>query len=192
MAFSFLLLLGAAFLIGSTWALFRRSRRNILLQRLHASGRRVSGARTPPRSLSPEKKPEITPEVDYSTSFPPSRRSALAEILKDDELDEPTEDWANEILEMDRSYRSAFETSRLPCGISVKEIKALGDFPDYATLSGVPLPAPYPEFDIAKALPRPYRPFRWPYHQTMCKLFALKEVYRYHLLIKPSPHQDAA
>lgn len=169
MAFSLLLLLGAAFIVGSTFAFFRRTRRNILLQRLYVGGRRVSGARTPPRSLSPSKKPEISPETDYSTTFPPSRRSALASILKDDELDEPAEDWTNKILPTETSYLDANETSRLPSGISIKEIKALGDFPDYATLSGVPLPAPYPEFDIARALPRPYRPFRWPYHQTMCK-----------------------
>ena len=49
------------------------------------------------------------------------------------------------------------------------EIKALGDFPDYEALSGVPLPEPYKEFDIKTALPRPYRPFRWQYHQTMCE-----------------------
>jgi len=30
------------------------------------------------------------------------------------------------------------------------------------------LPEPYGGFDPAKALPRPYRPFRWAYHQTMC------------------------
>jgi hypothetical protein len=56
-----------------------------------------------------------------------------------------------------------------PCEFSTEEIKALGDFPDYVTLSGVPLPEAYPEFDINKAKPRPYRPFRWNYHQTMCK-----------------------
>lgn len=60
------------------------------------------------------------------------------------------------------------------CGFSVDEIKALEDFPDYAELSGVSLPTPYPEFDIEKALPRPYRPFRWAYHQTICK-FNLQE-----------------
>ncbi|EIW85389.1 hypothetical protein CONPUDRAFT_150201 [Coniophora puteana RWD-64-598 SS2] len=39
--------------------------------------------------------------------------------------------------------------------------------PDYAKLSGVPLPKPLPNFDYTKAKPRPYRPFRWEYHQTM-------------------------
>lgn len=28
-------------------------------------------------------------------------------------------------------------------------------------------PKPYPTFSITTAKPRPYRPFRWPYHQTM-------------------------
>jgi hypothetical protein len=55
-------------------------------------------------------------------------------------------------------------TSRAPA-----EIAEYGDFPDYASLSGVPLPSEYKGFDITKALPRPYRPFRWVYHQTMCK-----------------------
>jgi hypothetical protein len=43
------------------------------------------------------------------------------------------------------------------------------DFTDYFALTGVPPPKPLPDFDIDKALPRPYRPFRWKYHQTMCK-----------------------
>ncbi|EUC37229.1 hypothetical protein COCCADRAFT_86138 [Bipolaris zeicola 26-R-13] len=167
MPFNLLLLLGAAFLVGSALALLRRSRRTILLERLRAGGRRVSGARTPPRSLSPSQKTEIPLEVDYSDSFPPSRRSTLVGILKDEELDEPTEDWTKNMLPIETSYSKADDTKRLPCGFSVKEIKALGNFPDYATLSGVPLPNPCPEFDINKALPRPYRPFRWPYHQTM-------------------------
>ncbi|KAG6816735.1 hypothetical protein H0H87_003435 [Tephrocybe sp. NHM501043] len=39
--------------------------------------------------------------------------------------------------------------------------------PDYARLSGVPLPRPLLNFDIKAAKARPYRPFRWNYHQTM-------------------------
>lgn len=38
--------------------------------------------------------------------------------------------------------------------------------PDYAALTGVPLPQPL-EIDISQSKPRPYRPFRWQYHQTM-------------------------
>lgn len=59
-----------------------------------------------------------------------------------------------------------------PTGFTPKtaaEVKALGLYPDYEKLSGVPWPAPYEGFVLEKALPRPYRPFRWAYHQTMCK-----------------------
>jgi hypothetical protein len=61
-----------------------------------------------------------------------------------------------------------------PCGLSMKEIKALENFPDYTKFSGVPLPKPYPKFNIRKALPRPYRPIRWGYHQTMCTCYRRK------------------
>jgi hypothetical protein len=44
-------------------------------------------------------------------------------------------------------------------------------FPDYASLSGIPLPKAYLGFNITRALPRPYRPFRWVYHQTMCMYY---------------------
>ncbi|KAH7914672.1 hypothetical protein BJ138DRAFT_999554 [Hygrophoropsis aurantiaca] len=49
-----------------------------------------------------------------------------------------------------------------------KTSQVLGrDLPDYAQLSGFPAPRPIPNFDITNAKPRPYRPFRWEYHQTM-------------------------
>ena len=71
------------------------------------------------------------------------------------------------------SRRNTFEVTAddvsSPVARTKEEIEALGDFPDYAALSGVRLPKPYPEFDIKTAKPRPYRPFRWAYHQTMCK-----------------------
>ncbi|KAJ3741902.1 hypothetical protein DFH05DRAFT_262291 [Lentinula detonsa] len=38
---------------------------------------------------------------------------------------------------------------------------------DYFRISGVPPPNPLPDFDVDKAKARPYRPFRWTYHQTM-------------------------
>ena len=72
---------------------------------------------------------------------------------------------------MTQDYRKCQEERYTPTGLSVAEVKALGDFPDYAALSGVPLPRAYgEEFDVDKALARPYRPFRWAYHQTMCML----------------------
>ncbi|KAG6331525.1 hypothetical protein ID866_7560 [Astraeus odoratus] len=39
--------------------------------------------------------------------------------------------------------------------------------PDYTKLTGVPAPQPLYDFDIDGAKPRPYRPFRWEYHQNM-------------------------
>lgn len=171
MAINLLLLLGLAFILSSAFLLKQRGRRNILFQQLRNGGRRVSGAKTPPRSLSPEKKAVATTYIGYSDTFPPSRRFALTEVVEKDESEGPASDWQKKILPMKTSYLDADDSTFLPCGFSVKEIKALGDFPDYATLSGVPLPNPYPEFDIKKALPRPYRPFRWSYHQTMCTSF---------------------
>ncbi|KAH0830382.1 hypothetical protein J3R83DRAFT_1776 [Lanmaoa asiatica] len=41
--------------------------------------------------------------------------------------------------------------------------------PDYSKLTGFPSPKPIYQFDIDSAKPRPYRPFRWEYHQTMCQ-----------------------
>lgn len=40
---------------------------------------------------------------------------------------------------------------------------------DYFILSGVPRPKPLPHFDTDQAIARPYRPFRWEYHQNMCQ-----------------------
>ncbi|OJA18513.1 hypothetical protein AZE42_08719 [Rhizopogon vesiculosus] len=39
--------------------------------------------------------------------------------------------------------------------------------PDFAQLTGFPHPKPVHILDIAHARPRPYRPFRWEYHQNM-------------------------
>ena len=57
-----------------------------------------------------------------------------------------------------------------PTGFSTQDIKTLGRFPDYSLLSGVRHPQPCPpEFDIKRAIFRPFRPFRWQYHQHMGK-----------------------
>lgn len=171
-----LLLLGAVFVVSSAFLILHRGRREIILDRLHISRRRVSGAKTPPRSLSPEKEQLVNSEPGYSDTFPPSRRFTLAETnvpsalgTAPEKLIESRPRWSENLLPMKKSYVEADGSMYTPCEFSVREIKALGDFPDYATLSGVPLPKPYLDFDINKALPRPYRPFRWAYHQTMCK-----------------------
>lgn len=153
--------------------------REVVVQRLRLRRRRPSSAQTPPRSLSPEKKARSSDAAkanEYANVFPPSPRDALLRIVKympakqRQELGDLSFDqqhFERSLLSFEEDYRKA-EQSRYVCsGFSVREIKALGDFPDYSALSGVPLPQAYNEFDIDKALPRPYRPFRWAYHQTM-------------------------
>ncbi|KAF2993737.1 hypothetical protein E8E13_000294 [Curvularia kusanoi] len=163
-----LLPLGAAFVLSSlVLFLLQSDRRDVILERFHLKKRRASTSRTPPRSLSPEKRrrtQSVSEVADYTTTLPPSRRFALAEAGLQTTYEEAS---PNRMLPLRTSYTEAADDCHTPCGFSVAEIKALGDFPDYAALSGVPLPAPYTNFDIQKAQPRPYRPFRWAYHQTM-------------------------
>ncbi|PHH63335.1 hypothetical protein CDD80_1233 [Ophiocordyceps camponoti-rufipedis] len=72
------------------------------------------------------------------------------------------------ILGLEDDYRLADASVRLRSGFTVGQVRALGAFPDYAKLSGVPLPSPVSaSFRIEDAAPRPFRPLRWPYHQTM-------------------------
>jgi hypothetical protein len=152
---------------------FDRSQRRKMWPRIIFRSRKTSTAGTPPRSISPDKKPVIgsVSQVNYADVLPPQRRQALAALSESlaqlKEIDEA--EVRQFILPMTMDYRNCQEERYTPTGFSTEEIKKLGDFPDYAALSGVPLPQPYHEFVIDKALPRPYRPFRWAYHQTMCK-----------------------
>ncbi|KAF1964191.1 hypothetical protein BU23DRAFT_71934 [Bimuria novae-zelandiae CBS 107.79] len=168
-----LALLGAVFVASSVIVfLLKKSRRDVILARLHVQRRRISGAKTPPRSLSPGKD-YTNPPPDYSAVYPPSRKIALADIpgfaeklgKSQGALIASAE--KKGCIPFTIELHDAKKTMITPCEFTVEEIEALGDFPDYATLSGIPLPEPYRDFDIQKAKPRPYRPFRWPYHQTM-------------------------
>ena len=147
---------------------------------LVAQGRRISTSKTPPRSVSPERKePTNVPSpVDYKNMFPPSCRETLANIgatlphergakLEGKELNQV--EFQKGLIPFAADYRECGPSFYSPTELSVEEIKALGDFPDYAELSGVPLPEAYQEFKIETALSRPYRPLRWAYHQTMCR-----------------------
>jgi hypothetical protein len=169
-----LLPLGAAFVISCvTLLLVRSERRDIILERFSLQRRRDSTCKTPPRSLSPVKqRSQSLSENDYSTTLPPSRRPSLVDLDLGmtfgqqgaaSHLHTP-----NRMLPINSSYLDVNNDLYTPCGFSIAEVKALGNFPDYAALSGVSLPEPYHDFNIEKALPRPYRPFRWAYHQTMC------------------------
>lgn len=141
---------------------FTRSNTGGYLNQLGLRSRRASTAGTPPREIPSEKSP------NHADVLPPQGREALARVKRDAKTVEEQQ-VKERALPMKMNYRTCSETKYTPTGFSVEEVKALGDFPDYAELSGVPLPAAYPEFEIDKALPRPYRPFRWAYHQTMCR-----------------------
>ncbi|KAK3069184.1 hypothetical protein LTR53_012679 [Teratosphaeriaceae sp. CCFEE 6253] len=172
---------GLAFLVCSVALLIINKRqRQIVLARFRLRRSRTSGSLTPPRSLSPEK-PGLSPvetssTPDFSDVFPPSRRHVLKD-LPPNALRGPGE--SAEVLsaqapDYSRLVPSCEVVNTTTCpdhvtatGFTVSEIQRLGDFPDYAALSGIPLPDPYHGFDINKAIPRPYRPFRWAYHQTM-------------------------
>lgn len=149
-----------------------------LIRRLVIRGRRASTANTPPRSLSPWK-PIVGDDLAYVDSFPPLRRGVLSELREygSDEkgewldADMNEDDIRNAMLPFTANYNECVERKFTATGFSIEEIKALGDFSNYAELSGVPLPSRYDSFDIDKAVARPYRPFRWNYHQTMCMSF---------------------
>lgn len=178
-----LLWIGVALCLGAvTYLSLSQRQRDVVFRRLRLRGRRTSSAGTPPRSLSPDKKePNNTPpkSTEYVTAFPPSIRDTLEEVVAslpeaqrkaagDLEFDEQS--WSDAVLRFDEDFRKCDPNKYVFTGVKVQEVRALGDFPDYSTLSGVPLPEAYPEHDIDKAFPRPYRPFRWTYHQTMCEL----------------------
>lgn len=133
-----------------------------------------------PVTLSLEKQPLSKPLASYisdlAAAFPPSQRDQLKEVAlalplaqqkRLRNLNFTQQKLERSLLRFDDDYNNADGSKYLCSGFSIQEIKALGDFPDYSTLSGVPMPKPYLDFNIDKAKARPYRPFRWPYHQTM-------------------------
>lgn len=121
-------------------------------------------------SLKPRKSSPPTRQAKEGMTqvLPPSRRFALPDTIRSTSSHESEDTVLQNQIDLAADFKPFEPTRFTPTGFSVREIQQLGDFPDYATLSGVPLPSSYPEFDIDKALPRPYRPFRWNYHQTMC------------------------
>ncbi|KAF2763866.1 hypothetical protein EJ03DRAFT_283259 [Teratosphaeria nubilosa] len=114
-----------------------------------------------------------SPAADYSLTFPPDRRHALAGLPLQgcgesaDELSQRAPNYRKRVPICSKADAADLGDHVTATGFTVNEIKRLGDFPDYAALSGIPLPQAYKAFDISIALPRPYRPLRWAYHQTM-------------------------
>jgi hypothetical protein len=183
MASLYLYILGIAFAIVTvSYFALNHKQRALLLSRFGLD-RQHRSPWAPQESPSPAKRELFEKHAlpigqEYKDTFPPSRRPALAELTDNrfsvggksgkglSELPHKTD----KSLPDDRNVLAPqYKKYTTPTGFTVEEIKALGNFPDYATLSGVPLPTPYTGFDIKTAMSRPYRPFRWPYHQTMCK-----------------------
>ncbi|KAL8670457.1 MAG: hypothetical protein Q9168_005017 [Polycauliona sp. 1 TL-2023] len=164
-----------------SFLLLSKSQQKVLFDRIFSwtslisPHRPTSSSVTPPRSLSPNKKPpaNVPPPADYKDIFPPWRRESLTIARKDKCLEVPSEIPESVVREGLIPFKADFRTCKsptttyTPMGISLAEVASLGDFTDYAELSGVPLPEPYQDFNIETALPRPYRPLRWGYHQTM-------------------------
>ncbi|KAJ3528816.1 hypothetical protein NM208_g10034 [Fusarium decemcellulare] len=129
------------------------------------------------KAFSPSRWPSSPPpepvkksaSADYTKAYPPSQRHVLPEIspVFSSSANVDLSVSPKPLLQLDEDYRLASPTKYNFTGFSVSEIRQLGDFPDYAKLSGVPLPSPLKNFNVETALPRPYRPFRWAYHQTM-------------------------
>ena len=146
---------------------YRNWRQGILKHRRRAS------IVTPPRSLSPEKGSRESaavapPSPGYKESFPPSGRENLVKVLRDATPFLNENEFYKSLIPFTSSYWECGPSTFTPTGISIAEVKALGDFPDYAVLADVPLPNVYEGFKLDQAIARPYRPFRWAYHQTMC------------------------
>lgn len=177
-----LIALGALFVASAAAILvFDGKQRDVVFRRFDIRRRRATGSLTPPRSLSPEKQGlpsnKASSEPDYSKTFPPSRREALADLQfgalegpgkSTKELSQSPPDYEKRVPSEETWNFDKLSDHVTATGFSLEEIKRLGDFPDYATLSGIPLPERYEGFDIATAKARPFRPLRWAYHQTMC------------------------
>lgn len=166
------------FAVTGLWLAFDRWSEKGLLDQVRFRSRKASTSGTPPPSISPERKSSTGPTApsSYAQTLPPQRREALTNLkhnaISSNAVDE--KEIAENLLPMTTNYRTCTDQRYTPTGFSVREVEALGPFPDYAELSGFSLPQSYPEFNIDKALPRPYRPFRWAYHQTMCMFPQLK------------------
>ncbi|KAE8146469.1 hypothetical protein BDV25DRAFT_162391 [Aspergillus avenaceus] len=145
------------------WFALDKLLNNFSLSRERHCNRVTPTSATPPPTISEKK------SSGYAGVLPPQSRQALAVLLRSavtlKEIDE--KEVLQHILPMTTDYTTCRDEAYTPTGISIVEVQELGNFPDYAQLSGVPLPTEYSQFDINKALPRPYRPFRWGYHQTM-------------------------
>nr|POE79532.1 hypothetical protein CFP56_07597 [Quercus suber] len=175
----FLALLGFAGMIFTAYAFLRNKSPGTILSYFHSRRQRDPSSLTPPQSPSTEKPALPSNEktnAEWRDTFPPACRHALAGVKlfgpgpSADDLSKQPADYSELVSCTETPDAEKMSTHVTATGFTVEEIRRLGDFPDYAKLSGVPLPQNYLGFDLHKAVPRPYRPLRWAYHQTMCKL----------------------
>ncbi|KAI1329455.1 hypothetical protein F5Y16DRAFT_98996 [Xylariaceae sp. FL0255] len=176
MAISYLLWPSAAICFTIiTFITLKKPQRDIVFGRLGLAPDRNRPS-TPTLEKQPLSKPLAESSSELASALPPSQRDQLKELapklspiqkkaLGDLSFDQKV--YETSLLGLQEDFRAANGSKYSYSGFSVAEIKALGDFPDYSLLSEVPMPNPYHEFDIDKAKARPYRPFRWGYHQTM-------------------------
>ncbi len=148
-------------LVGVAWLLYGRGNRRSLLA--------FTGAWSQDQCSSSKSCVKQHPKDDFSTQFPPSQRDSLVSSPLAPTNATTDQRMSLQLLPMGADYRLADPSLYIFSGFSVSEIKSMGNFPDYAKLSGVPLPTALKEFSVDTAMPRPYRPFRWPYFQTMGK-----------------------
>ncbi|CAM1501468.1 Fc.00g034520.m01.CDS01 [Cosmosporella sp. VM-42] len=133
---------------------------------------RKSSSRIHPfASQSGQAQPKKVTTPEYVDVFPPFQRDVLSDVAPQLASNAPAAGdltiSPKSLLKLDADYRLAESSTYNFSGFTVGEIRGLGNFPDYGKLSGVPLPSPLENFNVDKARPRPYRPFRWAYHQTM-------------------------
>ncbi|KAI0477273.1 alpha-1,2-mannosyltransferase [Xylariaceae sp. FL0804] len=184
----------AASLALITFLVLDKAQRDAVLRRLglarqpvRASTPSLEKQPLPPSSPSSSSKPLASSASELASTFPPSQRHRLATVaaglpaaqrahllmLSSSSSPQQFDHQAaafqqqSQQLGLDEDYRRASPAKHTPTGFSVREVRALGDFPDYAALAEVPAPRAYDGFDLERARPRPYRPFRWAYHQTM-------------------------
>ncbi|KAI8631368.1 alpha-1,2-mannosyltransferase [Xylariaceae sp. FL1651] len=158
-----------------TFLTLKSSHRDVVLGRL-GFVRGSTRPSTPTLEKQPVSKPLVSSTLDLVSALPPLQRDQLKKLaptlsssqqkaLGDLSFDQKR--FERSLLGFEEDYNRADDSKYVYTGFSIREVKALGDFPDYSTLSDVPMPKPYLQFNIDKAKPRPYRPFRWAYHQTM-------------------------
>ncbi|KAJ8127212.1 hypothetical protein O1611_g6424 [Lasiodiplodia mahajangana] len=137
------------------------SRKDAIL-RIFGFTRDLSRPTTPLLEKQPLSKPLASYTSDLATAFPPSQRDQFKEIVATlpstqqkaiGNLSFTQETFERSLLRFEEEYSIADDSKYVYSGFSIREIKGLGDFPDYSILSGVPIPKPYLDFDIDRAKP---------------------------------------